>query len=52
MNTYLVYLRFRLMRGEMTREEYEEEVLFVRHELEKLGKPHWAEFLSAWAAHD
>jgi predicted PolB exonuclease-like 3'-5' exonuclease len=48
MNTYLVFSRFRLMRGEITREEYEEEIRFVRAELEKLDKPHWKEFLAAW----
>ena len=49
MNTYLVFLRFRLMRGEMSREEYLVEIDFVRSELEKLNKPHWCEFLAAWA---
>ena len=48
MNTYLVSLRFRLMRGEMTRAEYDTEISFVRAELEKLDKPHWQEFLAAW----
>jgi predicted PolB exonuclease-like 3'-5' exonuclease len=48
MNTYLVHLRFRLMRGEVSREEYESEILFVRNELEKLNKLHWKEFLEAW----
>jgi predicted PolB exonuclease-like 3'-5' exonuclease len=48
MNTYLVFLRFCLMRGEMSREEYIAEIGFVRGELEKLMKPHWREFLAAW----
>ena len=48
MNTYLVFLRFRLMRGEMSRAEYDAEIAFVRAELEKLDKPHWREFLAAW----
>ena len=47
-NTYLVSLRFRLMRGELSRAEYDAEILFLRGELEKLGKPHWREFLAAW----
>ena len=47
-NTYLVAIRFRLMRGELSRAEYDDETAFVRSELEKLGKPHWQEFLSAW----
>ncbi len=49
MNTYLVFLRFRLMRGEMSRGEYDAEIAFVRDELGKLNKPHWGEFLAAWA---
>ena len=48
MNTYLVSLRFRLMRGEYSRSEYETEIAFVRAELQKLNKPHWQEFLAAW----
>ena len=53
MNTYLVFLRFRLMRGELTRVEYDLEISFVRAELEKLDKPHWQEFLAVegeWGA--
>ena len=48
MNTYLVFLRFRLMRGEVSRAEYETEIRFVRSELDALNKPHWQEFLAAW----
>src|SRR5512133_3417078 len=48
MNTYLVSLRFRLMRGEMSRAEYESEIGFVKSELKRLDKPHWHEFLAAW----
>ena len=48
MNTYLVYLRFCLMRGEMSQSEYDTETGFVRSELAKLDKPHWREFLAAW----
>ena len=46
MNTYLVLLRFHLMRGEISRDEYNAEVAFIRSELEKLDKPHWREFLA------
>ena len=51
LNTYLVSLRFRLMRAELSRAEYAAEILFVRAELEKLAqmnKVHWQEFLAAW----
>ncbi len=47
-NTYLVLCRFRLMRGELSRAEYDAEVAFVRAELARLEKPHWAEYLAAW----
>jgi len=49
MNTYLVFLRFRLMRGELTRADYDVEIAFIRLELEKLDKPHWREFLAAFS---
>jgi len=49
-NTYLVLCRFRLMRGELSRSEYDTEIAFVRGELLRLEKPHWAEYLAAWPA--
>lgn len=48
LNTYLVSVRFRLMRGELSRAEYDQEMSFLRSELERLSKPHWQEFLVAW----
>jgi len=47
-NTYLVYLRFDLMRGQLTREGYEAECQRLRAMLEAEGKPHLTEFLRAW----
>lgn len=47
-NTYLVFLRFQLMRGQMTRERYQNECDFVRAHLTKLDQPHWHEFVAAW----
>jgi len=49
LNTYLVAVRFLLMRGEFARAEYDAELAFVRAELERIGKPHWQEFLAAWS---
>jgi predicted PolB exonuclease-like 3'-5' exonuclease len=49
-NTYLVLCRFRLMRGELSRSEYDAEVAFVRGELARIGKQHWTEYLAAWSA--
>jgi predicted PolB exonuclease-like 3'-5' exonuclease len=47
-NTFLVYLRFQLMRGVLTRKAYENEMSMVRNSLEALKQPHWQEFLAAW----
>ncbi len=47
-NTYLVYLRFQMMRGVLTRDAYRKECALVRGELLNLNLPHWHAFLSAW----
>ena len=47
-NTYLLYLRFQMMRCAYTRERYESECQLLRATLEKRGEPHWREFLSLW----
>ncbi|MEW6292434.1 MAG: 3'-5' exonuclease [Pseudomonadota bacterium] len=47
-NTWLVYLRFQQMRGQLSARAHAEEVAFVRKELAKSDAPHWREFLSAW----
>jgi predicted PolB exonuclease-like 3'-5' exonuclease len=49
-NTYLVYARFQLMRGQFTRARYEQECELVRHALSRLEGRHWKEFLAAWPA--
>jgi len=50
-NTWLVYLRFQQMRGALTEAEHEAEVALTRNALIALAKdkPHWNEFLAAWA---
>ena len=47
-NTWLVYLRFRKMRGELSAAQYEGEINLVRSSLEEIGAEHWFEFLEAW----
>jgi predicted PolB exonuclease-like 3'-5' exonuclease len=47
-NTFLVYLRFQLMRGVLTTKDFEAEVQAVRSALEGLKQPHWQVFLAAW----
>jgi predicted PolB exonuclease-like 3'-5' exonuclease len=48
LNTYLIYLRFELMRGRLDHSEYEAEAELVRTSLAKTGQPHIATFLAAW----
>lgn len=49
LNTYLVYLRFELLRGKLTKENYHQECQIVRDLLQAENKPHLLEFLQAWA---
>ncbi len=48
LNTYLLYLRFQLMRGQLDAEGYRQECLRVRDNLLAEDKPHFHEFLAAW----
>lgn len=49
-NTYLVHLRFQLMRGALDDANYRSEVELVRATLGKSPEPHWREFLEKWRA--
>jgi predicted PolB exonuclease-like 3'-5' exonuclease len=49
-NTYLVYLRFELMRGRLSHDEHEQECGRVRDWLQASGKAHLQEFVAAWRA--
>ncbi len=49
-NTYLVYLRFQLMRGVYDASRYDKECALVRSTLQQSGASHWKEFLEAWKA--
>lgn len=48
LNTYLIYLRFELIRGRLSREAYAQECQLVRDTLGKEAKPYSQEFLQAW----
>lgn len=50
LNTYLVYLRFELIRGRLTQEGYASECQLVRDVLAEQDAPHFREFLDAWKA--
>jgi len=47
-NTYLLFLRFQLMRGALTGEQHAAECELVRSTLAKAAEPHWKEFLQRW----
>jgi 3'-5' exonuclease len=47
-NTHLVYLRFQLLRGHLTKQAYEAEIALVRETLAGYAAKHWQEFLAAW----
>lgn len=50
LNTYLVYLRFELMRGMLLPTTYNERLNALRHYLQQQKKNHFDEFLLAWEA--
>lgn len=50
LNTYLVYLRFELIRGRLTPEGYQRECELLRETLRGENKSHLNEFLQAWKA--
>ena len=47
-NTYLMYLRFQLLRGVFDAEQYRRELELLRGTLAKSDEAHWREFLEAW----
>ena len=49
-NTYLVFLRFQLMRGVLTPDKYQQEIALVHSTLAKSPGEHWKEFLEIWGA--
>ncbi len=48
LNTYLVYLRYELIRGHLTQDNYDAECQLVKDTLEKEDKPHFSEFVALW----
>jgi 3'-5' exonuclease len=47
-NTYLIYLRFQLMRGFLDTAGYSAEIEMLRSKLSTSGEPHLQKFLEAW----
>ena len=50
LNTYLVFLRFQLIRGMLDQGRYASELERLEHKLEEADQPHLQESLSAWRA--
>ena len=48
LNTYLVYLRFQLIRGQLSELRYRQECELVRESLLHEDKAHWQAFLQRW----
>ena len=48
LNTYLVYLRFELIRGRLSAGDYESEIARAWEWLEQRSEPHWRQFAAAW----
>ena len=52
LNTYLLYLRFELIRGELSSARFAEECSRVRDSITHLDRPHWHKFLARWVTQD
>jgi 3'-5' exonuclease len=48
LNTYLVYLKFQTIRGQISPEESEQDILRLQNFLRQSEKPHLLEFLEIW----
>lgn len=48
LNTWLVYLRFQLIRGFLTQQGYEDELRIVKEYLKREAHPHFLAFLTEW----
>ena len=48
-NTYLMYLRFQLMRGDLNADEYQQEIKRLHDYLHQQPQAHWQQFCRIWA---
>lgn len=48
LNTYLIYLRFELIRGKLSFETYQKECAYVRETIAEQNKPHFEQFIETW----
>jgi predicted PolB exonuclease-like 3'-5' exonuclease len=47
-NTYLLFLRYQLLRGIFSKDIFRKEEKILRNHLQEQNKPHWREFLKLW----
>jgi hypothetical protein len=47
-NTYLLFLRYQLLRGVYSKDVYQKEIAALKTHLQEQDKPHWREFLKLW----
>jgi hypothetical protein len=47
-NTYLLFLRYQLLRGVFSKDVFEKEVKIFKKYIQEQNKPHWLEFLKLW----
>jgi predicted PolB exonuclease-like 3'-5' exonuclease len=48
-NTFILYLRFQLLRGMLSVEEHRKECSLVRESLGRMPGKHWKVFLDGWS---
>lgn len=48
LNTYLIYLRFELIRGNFSFDTYQKECAYARETITQENKPHFNQFIDAW----
>lgn len=48
LNTYLVYMRYQVMRGYCSNEQYESEITTLKNYLKNQSQSHFNEFLESW----
>lgn len=48
LNTYLIYLRWQIIRGNLTEQQWQTETELLRDTLKTAKKPHYDAFLEAW----
>jgi predicted PolB exonuclease-like 3'-5' exonuclease len=48
LNTYLIHLRFEMIRGNLSLETYQKECAYARETIAQENKPHFTQFINAW----